>query len=110
MNHSGKNIFHYACINGNIPLVKFLVKELNKDEIDFNAKDDQGKGGIQLACKHGNFSVIELLSQELSQENINFFDIDTSAKNNHGQNILHFNIFLSKCQNMTILGHLDIND
>ena len=61
MNHSGKNIFHYACINGNIPLVKFLAKELNKDEIDFNAKDDCGNTAFVLACEAGSKNVVKLI-------------------------------------------------
>ena len=80
----GRNIFHFACFNGNLSLVKFLIDEFKKDKLEVTAIDNEGRTSFHLACLSGNLSLVKFLLKEFSQ-----YEIGVRAKDKQGRTSFH---------------------
>ena len=49
---------HLACINGNLPIVKYLCESAHAD---INSKEHNGRTPFLLACKEGRTDVVKYL-------------------------------------------------
>ncbi|XP_067668066.1 serine/threonine-protein phosphatase 6 regulatory ankyrin repeat subunit A-like [Haliotis asinina] len=72
----GNNTLHYACIGGNIDVVK---RVLIQDIVDINKRGKWGRTPIMLAAKEGHKQIFHLLKEKC----------DLTLVSNHGDNLLH---------------------
>ena len=77
--HAGRNILHYACLQGNMNLVKFIFGNSSFD-IDYNVVDEEGNTPLHVACIQGQFEVVKFILEEANQKGI-----DIAKKNMMGQ-------------------------
>lgn len=92
----GWTIFHCACNQGNLHIIKYLIK---KKSIDFNVKDNKCQfTGLHLAIRNNhmhvvnylmNFSCIRFDRLNIRLNLINFQYIDINSQDNYGQTPLH---------------------
>ena len=73
----GCHVLHYACRNGHLQMLKFIIGNPDFD-IDFNIVDQSGNTPLHKACCYGQFEVVKFLL-----ENSNKKEIDIYKKNNN---------------------------
>ncbi|XP_011409123.1 PREDICTED: uncharacterized protein LOC105316029, partial [Amphimedon queenslandica] len=69
---------HFACGNGNIQLVTFLINDM---KCDVNAKDTRDNTCVTFACFSGNLDLVQLLIQE--------YKLEPLATDKYGLTALH---------------------
>jgi ankyrin repeat protein len=68
--------FHYACRNGHLNVVHFLVQK----GCDWNVRDNRGYTGFHSACRNGHLNVVQFLVQK---------GCDWNIRNNFGNTGFH---------------------
>ncbi len=86
-------VLHIAALNGNLPMVKFLVEEAMVDPLPV---DSQKKTPLHNACRNGNIEVVKyLIDQAIKQH---YMPVRLLDKTKMETTILHFAAVSGNCQ------------
>lgn len=73
----GRNVLHYATLNGHIKILEPLWHAMNNLGLDFNCQDAEGNTPLHLAAREGDEFIVEKLL-EIKQ-------VDKNIRNNDGK-------------------------
>ena len=113
VNKNGQTLLHQACQDGNLKIVKFLVKEML---FDVNKPDNEGQTPLHVACQNGHFDVVTSLVNDFK---CNTTDLNYSTASLKGLENIPLLLACSKshldkanilCKNSSGIDHVNKDD